>query len=342
MVRPRFDWLVYNEPEDHLDELVERLTRLSESTSQMRIVGLTYKDDTTLARFNRLGYLDTYRYDPARDLGMTDRCAGLETLQLVLATSIAPKLVATHKSANLLIVRHILEHAHNPVAMLKTLGQLITPNGHIVIEVPDCTKFIGACDYSFVWEEHITYFSSETLMALVECAGLVVHDIFTHSYPFENSLIVVVGNNAPRSATRRETRNIRSQLRAGEVFSEHYSEVREHLQARLLAWRQEGKRIAIFGAGHLAARFINIYSISEHIDCVIDDHPRKRGMLMPGSRVPIRDSSALEDADVCLLSLNPDSERRVVAMHKGFMERGGEFASIFSLSPNSVYRKEAA
>ena len=61
-------------------------------------------------------------------------------------------------------------------------------------------------------------------------------------------------------------------------------------------------------------------------------------MLMPGSRVPIRGAAALKDIDICLLSLNPESEQKVVAKHQEFRESGGRFLSIFALSQNSVYR----
>ena len=54
--------------------------------------------------------------------------------------------------------------------------------------------------------------------------------------------------------------------------------------------------------------------------------------------MPIRGGAALNDIDICLLSLNPESEQKVVAKHKGFLERGGRFMSIFALNANSVYR----
>ena len=41
MVKARFEWLVYNEPESHLDALVERATRLPDMGPGKRIMGLT-------------------------------------------------------------------------------------------------------------------------------------------------------------------------------------------------------------------------------------------------------------------------------------------------------------
>ncbi|MGH6804762.1 MAG: class I SAM-dependent methyltransferase, partial [Methyloceanibacter sp.] len=165
MVKSRFEWLTYNEPEGHLDSLVERLTRLEGVSRSSAIVGLTYKDDSTLARFYRLGYANTFRYDLKADFGIDDPYAGLETIQEVVSDETAARLVRVHGQADLVIARHVLEHAHDPGRFLRALGRLVKPGGYCVFEMPDCAKFIGACDYSFVWEEHICYFSPQTLVA---------------------------------------------------------------------------------------------------------------------------------------------------------------------------------
>src|SRR5439155_20826190 len=78
---PRFDWISYNEPEAHLDELVKNLSDLPGISKMATIAGLTYKEDSSLRRFQELGYLQTWRVDPAGDLGISDSRAGIETIQ---------------------------------------------------------------------------------------------------------------------------------------------------------------------------------------------------------------------------------------------------------------------
>jgi hypothetical protein len=337
-VKARFDWLTYNEPESHLDHLVDRLCRLPGMNHGARIVGLTYKDDSTLHRFNRLGYSNTYRYDARADFALQDPNAGLETIQAVLDTTTASRLAATHGVADLLLVRHVLEHAHDPAAFLLTLCKLVKRGGYLLFEMPDCTKFIKACDYSFIWEEHITYFSSPTLAAFLNKANLVLQETFVFPYPLEDSLIGLVRNQAPTSAARLPSKPPVGCVADGAVFSQGYPRFCARIQSLLRGWKRRGKRIAIFGAGHLAVKFVNMYALGELIDCAIDDHPRKQALLMPGSRLPIRGSDALADVDICLLALNAESARKVASRHRSFLERGGQFLSIFVLSPNSVYR----
>jgi SAM-dependent methyltransferase len=342
--KSRFEWVTYNEPEDHLDDLVERLRRLPGIGSASRIVGLTYKDHSTLARFNKLGYANTYRIDMGADLGLHDACAGLESIQASIDVATASRLVARHGLADLLLVRHVLEHAHDPEAFLNSVKTLVKPGGYLLFEMPDCTKFIKACDYSFIWEEHITYFCISTLASFVSVAGLAMQETIVYPYPLEDSLIGVVKNASPDSAGKSTHTMLPTLIADGEVFSRRYPEIRARLQSLLGAWRKTGKRVAIFGAGHLAAKFANMYSLNELVDCIIDDNPNKQHLLMPGSRLPIYGSAALESRaiDFCLLSLNPESEQKVLAKNQPFLERGGRFMSIFAISPNAVYNASAA
>jgi SAM-dependent methyltransferase len=321
MAKSRFEWLTYNEPEGHLDDLVGRLRVLVQPTS--RIVGVSYKDDTTLARFNRLGYGNTYRYQPAADLGIHDPCAGLETLQAALASS------NLSGGADLVLARHILEHAHQPAALVASLKRLAKPGGHIMFEVPEASKFIRACDYSFLWEEHIVYFTRATFVTFLEKAGVAPVDVRAYPYAFEDSLIAVARNAAPASSPVRG-----DLLVEGEAFGRRHSEIQSAWRQRLQAWKNGGKRVAIFGAGHLAAKFVNLLDLPDLIDCVIDDNAHKQALLMPGSRLPIRGSAALVPGtvDVCLLSLSPESEQKVRAKYAAYLQRGGEFHSIFSMA----------
>ncbi len=341
MVKSRFEWLTYNEPESHLDDLVSRLCRLPGIGRDSRVIGLTYKDDSTLARFNRLGYVNTYRYQTAADLGLHDRCAGLESIQAALDESMAFKLAARRGRADLLIIRHVLEHVHDPELFLRAARTLVEPAGYLVFEMPDCRKFLEAGDQCFIWEEHIAYFTPATLLGHCARSGLADVEIIVYPYPLEDSLIGLVRNERKEPSTASaDTEEI---ARAGR-FRARALKRRAGWRAALARLGAQGRRVAVFGAGHLAAKFINFNEVADLIECVIDDNPNKQQLFMPGSRLPIVGSGVLASGggvDLCLLSLSPESEQRVLEAKKDFCARGGEFRSIFALSPVAM-RAEAS
>ncbi len=341
MAKSRFEWLTYNEPEGHLDRLVERLRALPGIAPGSRIAGLTYKDDTTLARFNRLGFADTYRYDPADDFGLDDPCAGLESIQAAVDAASAGRLAARHGLADLLLVRHVIEHAHDPREFLAAVSSLVKPGGYLLFEMPDCGKFIRACDYPFVWEEHIAYFSATTLAALICGAGLEQVDTVIDPYPLEDSLIAIV-RRAPAGKSTAGVADRDALLADGLAFAQNLDGVRRSVRTTLESWKAAGHRTAIFGAGHIAAKFVNFHGVADLLECTIDDKPEKQQVLMPGSRLPIVGSARLASPgiDRCLLSLSPESEQKVLAKNGDFIDRGGRFASIFALSPMTMRNPE--
>ena len=83
----------------------------------------------------------------------------------------------------------------------------------------------------------------------------------------------------------------------------------------------------------------DLLGLQDHVDFLVDDNPHKHSMYMPGSRLPIFESRALIKRSIrlCMLSVNPESEDRVIQRNQDFTQGGGQFASIF---PASKYAHE--
>ena len=52
-LKPKYDWITYMEPEDHLDDLVERINYLLPINKSLNIGGISFKDDPILKRFEK-------------------------------------------------------------------------------------------------------------------------------------------------------------------------------------------------------------------------------------------------------------------------------------------------
>lgn len=338
-LKPRVDWITCNEPEGHLDDLaidILRLPGLQPTASSL--CGVSFKDDSLLQRLQKHGCTRTRRLDPQTDLGIHDPCAGIETIQASLTPERAAAWVARYGPADVVIARHVFEHASDPRVFAAALKTLLAPGGHLIIEIPDCEKALTVRDYTTVWEEHTLYLTPHTFHGGMESLGFAIQETRCIPYILENSLIAVMQvahEPAPRAATPEATDR---EITRARLFAAAFSDRREAITNQLESRRRQQGRIAIFGAGHLACTFVNLFGVGGLIDCVIDDNPRKVGLFMPGSRLPILNSAALEDRDIalCLLSIGVGGERTVIDKHAGFVAAGGEFRSIFPASSLAI------
>ena len=59
-VRPKLEWISYIEPEAHLDDMTDRIIQMKGVTKESLIVGLSYKDEPVLSKFEVKGYKNTH------------------------------------------------------------------------------------------------------------------------------------------------------------------------------------------------------------------------------------------------------------------------------------------
>ncbi len=339
---PRFDWITYNEPEAHLDALAEKLCKLPGITQQSVVAGISYKEDTTLRRFQERGFHQTWRINPKTDLDISNPNAGVEMIQAQILPSIVPKLLKKYPQPDILIVRHMLEHTHDTLGFMRALRDVVKPTGYVIFEVPDCARAFDMFDYTTLWEDHALYFVEPTFLHCMRSGEFSIFHFERYRAAYENCLVAItrpesIGHSSGIKSTDMQIEHSRA-LTFARGFDNRRAEIRNLLQS----WRKLGK-IAVFGAGHQSAMFLNLMKVADLIEFVVDDHPRKCGLRMPGSRLPIVASESLmrDNIKLCLMSLSAESEKKVVQKHTDFVDKGGTFASIYPITKDSLLNQVA-
>lgn len=337
-LRPRSDWITYNEPEGHLDRLADTIAALPGLTNNSTICGISFKDDSLLRRLRERGYLRTWRLDPQGDLGATGAGVGVETIQDCLNKVTCARITQSRGKADVVIARHIWEHTADPARFIDALRGLMTPSGHLVLEIPDCERALASHDYSTVWEEHSLYFTPSTFRHGASLCGLSIEHYDCFPYTLENSLVAISSFAPERSHAKLSETLLEAEKQRAIEFSAALPTQREKIGGWFARFREKQGKIAILGAGHLACTFVNLLELKDYIDCLVDDNPQKRGLYMPGSRLPIYESRALIERNIklCLLSVNAESEDRVIEKNKAFTDAGGIFHSIFPASKHAL------
>jgi hypothetical protein len=333
---PAVDWIAYNEPEGHLDAVAETLATLPGLKPGAVCAGVSFKDDTLLARLQQRGFA-TWRLDMAGDLGITKQGCGVESIQARLDVTRAAAVTAKRGGADLVIARHILEHAHDLRGFIAAVRALAKPGGYVVFEVPDCTLAFDLKDITTLWEEHTVYFTPATFQGTVTTGGATLVDFASHPYPFENCLVGVTQTAADAPVVLAGEVLAAEQARA-RAFAASLPVRRAELRRFLTDFRARHGKIAVLGAGHLACTWIHLLGLAEFVEFLADDNPHKQNHFLPGARLPIRGSASLltENIKLCLLAVSPEAEPKVIARNQEFVARGGQMTSIFPASRNAL------
>jgi hypothetical protein len=337
---PPYDWITYREPEAHLDAVVDTICRLPGLNKRSAIAGVTFKDNTTLDRLRARGFSRAWPLDLRQDLGATDPNANIESVHGLLTPEKAAEIASRRGLVDLLIVRHIVEHAEEPWRFMQALGTLLAPNGYLVFEVPDCTANLARQDYTMVWEEHSLYFTPETVLRILAAAGCAYVGQEIHPFPFEDVIVTYARKSSTGDAAHAmpapamAERNVALAQAFGQSFAtwtQRYHRLFEELT-------RDGRRLAAYGAGHLTGAFLNFHAVADYFAFVVDDSPHKQGLLLPKCRLPIMPSSRLtaNEVSACLFGLAPELENRIIARNSDYIAAGGKFYSMFVDSERSI------
>jgi hypothetical protein len=321
--------MTYNEPEWHLDQVADRIVALPGICREANICGLTYKDTSTIAWLRHRGYRNAVSLDIRHDLGVLDAAAGVETFADRISEGVLRERPGHRERYQVVIARHIVEHARDLHGFVAGLRDLLAPGGYLIFEVPDFTASVRGGNYATIWEEHVVYFTKTTFPAGLRQLGLDLPEVGTYPSALEDLLVGVTRAAEPGHDSWAV--DVPEELRQGRQYAAMFADVRQAWKQALAGERAAGRPVALLGAGHLAIMFLNLLELHHDIDFVVDDDPAKIGSHLPGSRLPVHASSELHQrtAGLCLMTVAPESQAKVLARHHRFVERGGRLASIF-------------
>lgn len=332
---PPFEWITYREPEEHLDDLVENLTRFI--SEEANILGLSFKDQTLLERLNKKGYLKTEIFSLTEHNQKLFPTANIESVPPLFAERIRTKV--KNEVWDVIVARHVIEHAERPRDFLCALVSCLSENGVLVIEVPDCDRNLKLGDLAMVWEEHVTYFTKETLQNWLNISGFETLFLRNYPLPFESCLVFFIQKDHSELNSKTYISNKpETQMNTFEKYVDQVKTTQTKIRQKLMALRETGLKIAIYGAGHLSANFINFNGFHDLIEAVIDDDSKKQGLYFPGTKLRIQPPHFLleENINICLLGLSIELEEKIIKKNYQFEKRGGVFFSILKASSRSI------
>lgn len=330
-ITPRHSWLRYNEPESHLDEVGDYLN-LAFAVGGPEVLALGPFEQPLIkllgSQFQKKE-VDINKYISV----VEDRFPYLEAYQSLCAKETVELIKDELGLSDLVICRYLLEHSNQPVQFLQSLGQLLKTDGMLYIEIPDSRKFLESCDYSFIWEEHLSYFTDETFRYLAEISGYEIVRSMKFSGALEDALVYIL---KPRLGSYKvDSSCLQSQCNVFRRYIDNFSIIQKKYHEEFENLVSSGKKLALFGAGHQAIMFINLFQVDRYLSCIIDDDCNKVGTFLPGTNLEIISSSeAFRDKlfSTFLLAISPNIEEKIVHKIQESYRQDCSYYSIFQKS----------
>lgn len=218
----------------------------------------------------------------------------------------------SHIPADLVCCRHVLEHIQEPVSFLKNIREILTgKNPVFFFEVPNMMytlRDMGIWDLIY---EHCGYFTEQSLCKAFDLAGFKVLDLYE---TFGGQFLCIEAVHHGNKGLSLPLKNSIASYSTG--FSDQYREKVREWTIFLEQSRQNGSRVAVWGAGSKGITFLNLFKpFQDVLGCITDINNRKQGRFTPGTGHEVVSEKALKtyDPDVVLV-MNPNYLEEIVEM----------------------------
>jgi SAM-dependent methyltransferase len=317
----------------HFGEYAEWLWTFNSMPRGSLVVDIGSNDGTLLSAFSRLG-ADVLGIDPAREIAHAASVKGIETIPQFFSPELAMDIARRRGPATIVTANNVFAHIDDLAAVLHGVGLLLAPNGLLSFEVSYLVDVIDKMLFDTIYHEHLDYHAVRPLVPFLAKNGFEL--VEAKRVPPHGGSVRVIAQ--PLGAARRPGDSVKEALAVEgalklhaletyQQFAKRVDQLGAELRRLLAGLRNQGKRIAGFGAPAKATTLMYHFGIGpETIDFIVDDSPLKQGLYSPGMHVPVLPPEAIaERRPDYLLVLAWNFAGPIIDKHAWYRQQGGRF-----------------
>jgi hypothetical protein len=318
---------------EHARRYCEMITRRLDLDANSRVFELASNDGYLLQHFRALG-VPAAGIEPAGNVAEAAQKKGIDTLVEFFTTTLARRLVAEGRGADLIIGNNVLAQVPDLNDFVAGMQVLLAPDGVITLEFPHLERLIEENQFDTIYHEHFSYFSLVTIERLAARHKLRVFDVEQLPTHGGSLRVYLCHQDAARArlpavdallAHERE-----SGFENGETytrFSQQVHQTKRQLLSLLIKCKEEGAKICGYGAPGKGNTLLNYCGIgTDFVDFTVDRNPYKHGRYTPGMHIPIYPVEAIDEAKPDYLLILPwNLKKEIVAQMRHVGEWGGKF-----------------
>lgn len=318
----------------HAEQYAARMTERFKLDARSLVVEVASNDGYLLQYFKRSG-IPVLGVDPAANVAQHAISKGIPTEIAFFGAETAERLRGQGVRPTLMAANNVLAHVPNLHDFVEGFRVLLAEDGVATFEFPHLLRLIAETQFDTIYHEHFSYLSLLVVERLFAEHGLAVFDV--EELPTHGGSLRIFARHAAHDALREQPAV--AALRAAEAeagladmavykrFGARVLECKCALLDFLIDAHREGKRVVAYGAPAKGNTLLNYCGVGpELIEFTVDRSPHKQGMKLPGTRIEIRDPSAIAEAKPDYLLILPWNLREEIARQMAMVrDWGGRF-----------------
>jgi SAM-dependent methyltransferase len=297
-----------------------------------RVVEIASNDGYLLQYFKAAG-VPVLGIEPAANAARIAEAKGIQTIVQFFGAAAARDLVGRDIRADLLVGNNVLAHVPDLNDFVAGLKILLAPGGTITLEFPHLLQLIRGNQFDTIYHEHFSYFSFLVVDKVLARHGLAPVDV--ERIPTHGGSLRVHARHAGGSTASAAARALLAEERSAGLdgidayrgFQAGVTRCKRRLLAFLIDAKAGGRSVAAYGAPAKGNTLLNYCGIrTDFIDYAVDRSPRKQGLFLPGTRIPVYAPGKIDETKPDLLLILPWNIREEVMQQMARIRAwGGRF-----------------
>ncbi|HYR34102.1 MAG TPA: class I SAM-dependent methyltransferase [Burkholderiales bacterium] len=319
---------------EHSRRYVEEMSRRFALGAKSLVVEIASNDGYLLQYFVQRG-VPVLGIEPAGNCARAAEQKGVRTRVAFFGTRLADDLALEGKRADLLLGNNVLAHVPNLNDFVQGLKLVLGPQGVVTMEFPHLLNLIEQNQFDTIYHEHFSYLSFLTVEKVFARHGLVLFDVA--ELPTHGGSLRIFARHAEDASKpvgpavpalrAKEGRAGLDRLETYEAFDDKVKRTKRRLLEFLVKAKNEGKRIAGYGAPAKGNTLLNYCGVrADFLDFTVDRSPHKQGCFLPGTRLPIFHPDKLREARPDYVLILPWNLQDEIVQQVGYIrDWGGRF-----------------
>ena len=296
------------------------------------VVEIASNDGILLKFFEDAGY-KALGVDPAANVVKVADKLGVNTIVDFFSKKLAEQIASDKGKAKAILANNVVAHINDLHDLAGGIKGLLAEDGVFVLEAPYLIDMFDNLAYDTIYHEHVSFLAVRPLQKLFEQFDLEIFDVQIKNAQ-GRSLRVFIGHKGKHYVDSSVKKYVDLELSMGlnkldsyEVMAQRAADQKERLVKILKDLKQQGKKIAAYGAPAKGNTMLNYCQIGTDIlDYALDNLPAKQNLYTPGMHIHTVDSAyAHSHLPDYFLMLAWNYAEQILDAEKDFTAKGGKF-----------------